>query len=133
MRDNKIELRDLREKYTQLEKKLTISEQEKDVLKVESKSLSNLRAEHSKLKDDFRNVYTANERLKADYRTLQGNSKAARTEAGRLHLENTALRGDHASAVTETNKLREKCEVSSQKFRLGIEDLKYLFIFRCFL
>lgn len=123
MRDNKIELRDLREKYTQLEKKLTISEQEKDVLKVESKSLSNLRAEHSKLKDDFRNVYTANERLKSDYRTLQGNSKAARTEAGRLHLENTALRGDHASAVTETNKLREKCEVSSQKIRImGIQD-----------
>ena len=44
---------------------------ELDDMKKGSANLSNLRAEHSKLKDDFRNLFTTSERLKHEYKNLQ--------------------------------------------------------------
>lgn len=51
-RDVRMELRNLKDTNAILETRIIKLEEEKDILKNESKSLSNLRAEHSKLKVD---------------------------------------------------------------------------------
>lgn len=49
-RDLRMEIRNLKDTNAILETRIIKTEQEKDILKNESKSLANLRAEHSKLK-----------------------------------------------------------------------------------
>ncbi|XP_039289129.1 LOW QUALITY PROTEIN: girdin [Nilaparvata lugens] len=65
-----------------------------DALNAESRTLNNLRAEHSKLKEDFRNLFAASDKIKTDYRSVQEEYRALKLECGRHKLENTELQGE---------------------------------------
>ncbi|GJQ74421.1 hypothetical protein Trydic_g21291 [Trypoxylus dichotomus] len=117
-RDLRCELRTFKDKNLAAEKKVLALEQEKEALRNESKSLANLRAEHSKLKDDFRNLFTANERLKSEYRGLQEEYRSLKSETGRLRLGNTEMQGELnsrsdlvAGLQLDNAKLQQKCDM----------------------
>ncbi|CAG0913932.1 unnamed protein product [Notodromas monacha] len=93
-------------------------EAERETLRQEAKSLSTLRAEHSRLKDDFRSLFAANKRLKEEYKTLQSDHKALRSDNSLLRLKQTELQGQldstqHKIATLELqrSKLAQQCDV----------------------
>lgn len=124
-RDLRSEIRLLRDSCTLLEQQ---NQSEKDSLREETRSLANLRAEHSKLKDDFRNLFTASEKQRIDFRGIQEDYKLLRTENAELRLRQTQLQGemasqaDHINALElELSKLRNKCEMLLQ-MNTGLEE-----------
>nr|CAD7404869.1 unnamed protein product [Timema cristinae] len=121
-RDLKLEVRTLKEQNTTH----AAVEQERDKLRTESRSLGNLRAEHSSLKDDFRNLFTASEKLKLEFRNLQEEYRSLRTDSGNLKLLNLELKGeltkrsDHVTMLeVELSKLTNRCEDSVPAFQLS--------------
>ncbi|XP_071537129.1 uncharacterized protein Girdin isoform X2 [Panulirus ornatus] len=93
-------------------------EEEMTKLKTDSTSLANLRSEHSRLKDDFRSLFSANEKLRTEYKSLQGDYKTIKTENNTLKLRLTELRGElndtrdqMAALDVEVSKLTNKCQV----------------------
>ncbi|CAD0201807.1 unnamed protein product [Chrysodeixis includens] len=121
VRDLKLENRELKEKLTHLEKKAADFEIERENLKIESRNLTNLRAEHSKLKDDFRNLFTASDRLKNEYRNMQEEYRNIRSELTQLKLRNTEISGEVNTKVEiitslelEINKTNQHCEMLIQ-------------------
>lgn len=121
IRDLKLENRELKEKLTHCEKKVNDFEKERDNLKTESRNLINLRAEHSKLKDDFRNLFTASDRLKNEYRNMQEEYRKLRSEVSHLKLLNTEISGEVNTKVEiitslelEINKTNQHCEMLIQ-------------------
>lgn len=69
--------------------------------------------------DDFRYLFTTNERLKSEYRSIQDEYKSLKTESSRLMLSNTEMQGEFnsqtdtvASLQLENAKLLQKCDVS---------------------
>nr|XP_045601739.1 girdin-like isoform X2 [Procambarus clarkii] len=93
-------------------------EDEMSKLKVDSTSLANLRSEHSRLKDDFRSLFSANEKLRTEYKSLQSDYKAVKTENNTVKLRLTELRGElndardqMAALDVEVSKLTNKCQV----------------------
>lgn len=121
IRDLKLENRELKEKILQYEKKVTDFEMERENLKIESRNLTNLRAEHSKLKDDFRNLFTASDRLKNEYRNMQEEYRNLRSEVAQLKLRNTEISGEVNTKVEiitsmelEINKTNQHCEMLIQ-------------------
>ncbi|XP_023727348.1 girdin isoform X2 [Cryptotermes secundus] len=127
-RDLRNELRALKELCARQEASQNLLEQEKEKLKAESRSLGNLRAEHSSLKDDFRNLFTASEKLKQEYRSLQEEYRSLRSENGSLKLRQTEVQGelaksnDHNTLLeVEVSKLNNRCEMLLQ-MNTGLED-----------
>nr|CAD7574564.1 unnamed protein product [Timema californicum] len=123
-RDLKLEVRTLKEQNTTH----AAVEQERDKLRTESRSLGNLRAEHSSLKDDFRNLFTASEKLKLEFRNLQEEYRSLRTDSGNLKLLNLELKGeltkrsDHVTMLeVELSKLTNRCEILLH-MNTGLED-----------
>lgn len=123
-RDLKLENREQREKIESYEKKIAESEIEKENLKSESINLTNLRAEHSKLKDDFRNLFIASDRLRNEYRNMQEEYRNLRKEVMQLKLRNTEISGDIntkleiiTSMELEINKTNQQCEMLIQMNR----------------
>ncbi|XP_013192800.2 protein Daple [Amyelois transitella] len=121
LRDIKLENRELKEKIEIAEKRLADFEMERENLKIESRNLTNLRAEHSKLKDDFRNLFTASDRLKNEYRNMQEEYRNLRSEVTQLKLRNTEMSGDIntkleiiTSMELEINKTNQHCEMLVQ-------------------
>lgn len=121
IRDLKLENRELKEKLSACEKKLGEYEAEKENLKIESRNLTNLRAEHSKLKDDFRNLFTASDRLKNEYRNMQEEYRSLRSEVTQIKVRNTELSGEIntkneiiTSMELEINKTNQHCEMLMQ-------------------
>ncbi|XP_046978239.1 girdin [Vanessa cardui] len=121
IRDLKIENRELKEKLTTSEKKITEFELERENLKIESRNLTNLRAEHSKLKEDFRNLFTASDRLKNEYRNMQEEYRNIRSEVAQLKLRNTEISGEintKSEVITsmelEISKTNQHCEMLIQ-------------------
>ncbi|XP_023337883.1 protein Daple [Eurytemora carolleeae] len=95
---------------------------------MDKKTLSNLRSEHSRLKDDFRSLFTANERMKTEYCNLQTDYKTLKTENNQLKLKNTKLAGqlgDGREQMTildvENSKVNNRCEVLHQ-LNLSLEE-----------
>ncbi|KAG7164113.1 Girdin-like 1 [Homarus americanus] len=93
-------------------------EDEMTKLKTDSTSLANLRSEHSRLKDDFRSLFSANEKLRTEYKSLQGDYKTIKTENNTVKLRLTELRGElndardqMAALDVEVSKLTNKCQV----------------------
>lgn len=118
LRDVKNEARTLRETCEQLEAKSETLQSEQEALINNTKSLNNLRGEHSKLKDDFRNLYTASERLKAEYRSLQDDYRKNKIEMNRLSLKQTEMQGQLSikdeqcsDLKIEVNNLNERCDM----------------------
>lgn len=121
VRDLKLENRELKENVATYEKKVADFEKERENLKVESRNLTNLRAEHSKLKDDFRNLFTASDRLKNEYRNMQEEYRNLRSEVAQLKLRNTEMSGEINTKVEvitsmelEINKTNQHCEMLIQ-------------------
>ncbi|PZC72236.1 hypothetical protein B5X24_HaOG211677 [Helicoverpa armigera] len=121
VRDLKLENRELKEKLTHFEKKVSDFEVERENLKIESRNLVNLRAEHSKLKDDFRNLFTASDRLKNEYRNMQEEYRNLRSEVTQLKLRNTEISGEINTKIEiitsmelEINKTNQHCEMLIQ-------------------
>lgn len=117
-RDLRSEIRSLKETNDGLEVRISNVEMEKENLRADARNLNNLRAEHSKLKDDFRNLFTASERLKVEYRNLQDELKNLRLESRNLRLRETEIqdelstRSDKAAGLQLDNaKLQQKCDM----------------------
>lgn len=110
-------------------------------MKKENEAYGNLRSEHSKLKDDFRSLFSTSERFKNEYKSIQVSDhhqkatakikitnfvlqeqyKTLRTENARLNIQNTELKGelntrnDQARAIeVELNKEANRCEMLVQ-------------------
>lgn len=118
IRDQKVDNRNLKENHMSEEKIIEELKSELDAMKKGSISLSNLRAEHSKLKDDFRNLFTTSERLKHEYKNIQDQYRIIRTENSRLKLQNTEQSGeinnrmDNVTGLEiELTKVKQQCEV----------------------
>ncbi len=62
-------------------------------LRADARTLSNLRSEHARLKDDFRSLFTSNERVKGEYCTLQNDYKGLKTSYNQLKLQQTEMKG----------------------------------------
>ncbi|KAK3851153.1 hypothetical protein Pcinc_042174 [Petrolisthes cinctipes] len=93
-------------------------EDEMAKLKCDSTTLNNLRGEHSRLKDDFRSLFSANDKLRAEYKSLQGDYKAIKTENNTVKLRLTELNGelndtrDQMGVLdVEVSKLTNKCQL----------------------
>jgi chromosome segregation ATPase len=123
LRDLKLEMRNLKERSMADEKTIEELRMELETLKKGSVSLNNLRAEHSKLKDDFRNLFTTSERLKHEYKNIQDQYRLIRTENSRLKLQTTEQSGemnnrlDHMTALEiDLTKTKQQCEVRIYDF-----------------
>lgn len=121
IRDLKTENRDMKEHAMVLEKQLEECRMELSSMKDGITNLANLRAEHSKLKDDFRCLFTNSERLKQEYKNRQEQYRACRTENSRLKLQNTELNGELSNKVEqitnleiEYTKMNQRCEMLLQ-------------------
>ncbi|CAH2241722.1 protein Daple [Pararge aegeria] len=121
IRDLKTENRELKEKIVTYEKKVAEFELERENLKIESRNLTNLRAEHSKLKEDFRNLFTASDRLKNEYRNMQEEYRNIRSEVAQLKLRNTEMSGEMntkseviTSMELEISKTNQHCDMLIQ-------------------
>jgi len=67
---------------------------EKEGLRCDSRTLANLRSEHARLKDDFRSLFTSNERVKSEFCVLQSDYKALKTTYNQMKLQQTSLKGE---------------------------------------
>uniref|UniRef100_A0A182RS39 HOOK N-terminal domain-containing protein n=1 Tax=Anopheles funestus TaxID=62324 RepID=A0A182RS39_ANOFN len=118
IRDLKTENRDYRERTVALERKIEELQAELHSMKDGLTNLNNLRAEHSKLKDDFRCLFTTSERLKQDYKNCHDQYRVFRTENSRLKLRNTELSGELtnkkeqiSNLEIEYTKINQRCEM----------------------
>ncbi|XP_058057657.1 girdin [Anopheles bellator] len=118
IRDLKTENRDHRERTAALEKTIDELRAEQHSMKDGLTNLNNLRAEHSKLKDDFRCLFTQSERVKQDYKNCHDQYRAYRTENSRLKLRNTELSGELtnkkeqiSNLEIEYTKIHQRCEM----------------------
>ncbi|XP_053680380.1 girdin [Anopheles nili] len=118
IRDLKTDNRDHRERTVVLERKIEELEAELHSLKDGLTNLNNLRAEHSKLKDDFRGLFASSERLKQEYKNCHGQYRAYRTENSLLKLRTTELSGELTNKKEqisileiEYTKINQRCEM----------------------
>ncbi|KAK9881970.1 hypothetical protein WA026_018161 [Henosepilachna vigintioctopunctata] len=117
-RDLKLDVRTWKEKASSLENIVTSLEHEKEAMKADSRNLTNLRTEHSKLKDDFRNLFAASERLKMEYKSVQEELKILRSDSRNFRLSQTEMQGElnsKSDMITgfqlENAKLQQKCDM----------------------
>lgn len=117
LRDQRIENRDLKEREIQLNSLVEELQKQLSAQRTEIEGLINLRAEHSKLKVDFRILFTTSERLKTEYKNIQEQYKAMR----QVRLQNTKLT-DELNTLTEQamrvdieyTKCTQRCEMLLQ-------------------
>ena len=114
LRDSKNEARLLRETIERLEAKCLALQTEEEGRLVLLKSLSNLRGEHSKLKEDFRNLYTNTEILKTQYRNLQEDYRKNKLDNNRLSLRQTEMQGELSAKDERLTVLELECNKQSQ-------------------
>lgn len=94
LRDARTDVRDLREREVAYVAQIEELQNQIAKIRKDNENFVNLRVEHSKLKDDFRNVLSANERLKTEYKNVQEQYKIVRSENGRLKLQSTEISGE---------------------------------------
>ncbi|XP_059095121.1 girdin-like isoform X2 [Tigriopus californicus] len=103
-------------------------DQERENLRADARTLANLRSEHNRLKEDFRSLFTTNERVKGEYCNLQSDYKALKTSYNQLKLQQTDFKGqldETRSQLTqvdvEYSKAMNRCEVLT-KINNSLED-----------
>ncbi|KAG7203145.1 hypothetical protein KM043_010265 [Ampulex compressa] len=118
LRDGKNDIRMLRESCERLEGINKILQTEREALMDNTKTLNNLRGEHSKLKDDFRNLFAGMEKLRAEYKNLQDEYRKTKVETNRLSLKLTETQGELSTKdercsnlELQMNKLNQGCEM----------------------
>ncbi|XP_067644456.1 girdin isoform X2 [Eurosta solidaginis] len=87
LRDSRNESRELREHVSSLEKQIIDLRKDNATLKAYEDDLAILRTEHSKLTDDFRNLF----RFKNEYKNIQEQYKMIRSDNTNLKKQNTEL------------------------------------------
>ncbi|XP_036335595.1 protein Daple isoform X3 [Rhagoletis pomonella] len=87
LRDSRNEARELREHISNLEKRIVDLTKENSTMKTYEDDLAILRTEHSKLTDDFRNLF----RFKNEYKNIQEQYKMIRSDNSKLKKQNTEL------------------------------------------
>ncbi|BET01359.1 HOOK protein [Nesidiocoris tenuis] len=88
------EARELRETEERLQNQISVLMSDVEKTKVDSSSLANLRHEHSKLKEDFRNLFTASEKMKSEFKAAQDEYKSMNSKFRTLSLEQTEVQGE---------------------------------------
>ncbi|XP_017000818.2 girdin isoform X3 [Drosophila takahashii] len=121
VRDLRQELRDTREQQTALEQRIEELTTQNNNMKTCSEDLSILRTEHSKLTDDFRNLFATSDRFKNEYKNIQEQYKMVRMEHSSLKLQNTELSGELNTKSdqvrhlqVEYSKVQQRCEMLIQ-------------------
>lgn len=71
MRDVRHDNRNLQEQEQNLRRQMGELQSKYDTMAKENETYGNLRSEHSKLKDDFRTLFTTSERFKREYKSIQ--------------------------------------------------------------
>ena len=95
-------------------------------LRAENGSLTNLRAEHARLRDDFRVLWLANAKLKEEYTNMQGDYKKMRGEHHALKLKQTQGQGEMAECrhqVRAPSRLFRPKKTTTKKTQKPITDL----------
>ena len=80
-------------------------DQERESIRTDTKTLSNLRSEHARLKDDFRALFTSNDRVKTEYCNLQSDYKTLKTNHNQMKLTQTDIKGQLAEAKDQLQML----------------------------
>ena len=80
-------------------------DQERESIRTDAKTLSNLRSEHARLKDDFRSLFTSNDRIKTEYCNLQSDYKTLKTNHNQMKLTQTDIKGQLAEAKDQLQML----------------------------
>ncbi|XP_016966294.1 girdin isoform X2 [Drosophila biarmipes] len=121
VRDLRQELRDTREQQLALEQRIEELTTQNNNMKTCSEDLSILRTEHSKLTDDFRNLFATSDRFKNEYKNIQEQYKMVRMEHSSLKLQNTELSGELNTKSdqvrhlqVEYSKVQQRCEMLIQ-------------------
>ncbi|XP_020806538.1 girdin isoform X3 [Drosophila serrata] len=121
VRDLRQEMRDTREQQTALEQRIEELTTQNNNMKTCSEDLSILRTEHSKLTDDFRNLFATSDRFKNEYKNIQEQYKMIRMEHSSLKLHNTELTGELNTKSdqvrhlqVEYTKVQQRCEMLIQ-------------------
>ncbi|XP_037719108.1 girdin isoform X2 [Drosophila subpulchrella] len=121
VRDLRQELRDTREQQLALEQRIEELTTQNNNMKTCSEDLSILRTEHSKLTDDFRNLFATSDRFKNEYKNIQEQYKMVRMEHSSLKLQNTELSGELNAKSdqvrhlqVEYSKVQQRCEMLIQ-------------------
>ncbi|XP_051166692.1 girdin [Leptopilina boulardi] len=121
LRDVKNESRILRETCERLEGKTKALQAERDTLVTNAKSLNNLRVEHSKLKEDFRILYTNVEQLKMEYKSRHEDYLKNKTEAHTLNKKLMEIQSELSTKdercsnlELQNSKLNQRCEALLQ-------------------
>ena len=106
---------------------------ESERIRTDAKTLANLRSEHARLKDDFRSLFTSNDRIKTEYCNLQTDYKSLKSNYNQQKLSQTEMKGQLAEAKdqlqmldVEHAKTLNRCEVLSQVNSSLEEDRKNL-------
>ncbi|KAH8380337.1 hypothetical protein KR009_010072 [Drosophila setifemur] len=121
VRDLRQELRDTREQQETLEQRIEELTTQNSNMKTCNEDLSILRTEHSKLTDDFRNLFATSDRFKNEYKNIQEQYKMIRMEHSSLKLQNTELTGELNTKSdqvrllqVEYTKVQQRCEMLIQ-------------------
>ncbi|XP_075160706.1 protein girdin isoform X1 [Haematobia irritans] len=129
VRDLRNESRDLREHIVSLETQIDDLKEQNQSMKSCAEDLAILRTEHSKLTDDFRNLFATSDRFKNEYKNIQEQYKMIRMENSKLKLQNNELSGELGSKNDQMKileiqyaKSAQRCEMlMTQNIDLDIE------------
>ncbi|XP_064547414.1 protein Daple isoform X2 [Drosophila montana] len=121
VRDLRQETRDARETIQSQEQRIEELTAQTNSMKTCHEDLAILRTEHSKLTDDFRNLFATSDRFKNEYKNIQEQYKMIRVEHSSLKLQNTELTGelnvkqDQVRLLQiEYSKVQQRCEMLIQ-------------------
>ncbi|XP_005181786.1 girdin [Musca domestica] len=115
VRDLRNESRDLREHIVSLETQIDDLKQQNQSLKSCAEDLAILRTEHSKLTDDFRNLFATSDRFKNEYKNIQEQYKMIRMENSKLKLQNNDLTTELGSKNDQMKILEIQYAKSAQR------------------
>lgn len=125
VRDLRQETRDSREMIQSQEQRIEDLIAQTNSMKTCHEDLTILRTEHSKLTDDFRNLFATSDRFKNEYKNIQEQYKMIRMEHSSLKLQNTELTGELNTKQDqvrllqiEYSKVQQRCEVRQQQKNL---------------
>ncbi|KRG06304.1 girdin isoform X1 [Drosophila mojavensis] len=121
VRDLRQETRDARETIQSQEQRIEELVAQTNSMKSCHEDLAILRTEHSKLTDDFRNLFATSDRFKNEYKNIQEQYKMIRVEHSSLKLQNTELTGELNAKQDqvrllqiEYSKVQQRCEMLIQ-------------------
>lgn len=121
LRDQRADVRQLKERDVQLVGQVDELQRQLAAMRKESEDLGNLRAEHSKLKEDFRILFTTSDRLKIEYQNIQSQYKLLRTENGQLRLQSAKLTDELNTRTEQANSVELEYTMCTQRCEMLLQ------------